>query len=188
MDFALGGGGSLGGVGVRVGASVGQSTATSRGDGGGGGDGRSGRSAPDEEGLGLLRQQLSAVQRIRIEHERKDATIAALRMEVSVTGRAGGLAGCCCVCSFVRSFASSGMYASWEKGRGQESRRYSSRGWVPGGGRRAGGGRKGQLRAKERMVGDQHACWLSWVLLNSVVLASCRGVCAVVCCGVVLIL
>lgn len=36
----------------------------------------------DEEGLGLLRQQLSAVQRIRIEHERKDATIAALRLEV----------------------------------------------------------------------------------------------------------
>ncbi|CAM9419672.1 unnamed protein product, partial [Ectocarpus sp. 6 AP-2014] len=37
----------------------------------------------DEEGLGLLRQQLSAVQRIRIEHERKDATIAALRLEAS---------------------------------------------------------------------------------------------------------
>lgn len=36
----------------------------------------------DEEGLGLLRQQLSAVQRIRMEHERKDATIAALRLEV----------------------------------------------------------------------------------------------------------
>lgn len=36
----------------------------------------------DEEGLGLLRQQLAAVQRIRMEHERKDATIAALRLEV----------------------------------------------------------------------------------------------------------
>lgn len=38
--------------------------------------------ASDEEGLGVLRQQLSAVQRIRIEHERKDAAIAALRLEV----------------------------------------------------------------------------------------------------------
>lgn len=36
----------------------------------------------DEEGLGLLRQQLSAVKRIRMEHERKDAAIAALRLEV----------------------------------------------------------------------------------------------------------
>ena len=36
----------------------------------------------DEEGLGLLRQQLSAVKRIRIEHERKDVAIAALRLEV----------------------------------------------------------------------------------------------------------
>ncbi|CAM9214290.1 unnamed protein product, partial [Phaeothamnion confervicola] len=33
----------------------------------------------DEEGLRALRQQLAAVQRIRIEHERKDAIIAALR-------------------------------------------------------------------------------------------------------------
>lgn len=38
--------------------------------------------ASDEEGLVILRQQLSAVQRIRIEHERKDAAIAALRLEV----------------------------------------------------------------------------------------------------------
>ncbi|CAM9947289.1 unnamed protein product, partial [Scytosiphon promiscuus] len=45
--------------------------------------GGSGLSRGDEEGLGLLRQQLSAVQRIRIEHERKDAAIAALRLEVS---------------------------------------------------------------------------------------------------------
>lgn len=36
----------------------------------------------DEEGLGLLRQQLLAVKRIRMEHERKDAAIAALRLEV----------------------------------------------------------------------------------------------------------
>lgn len=58
---------------------------------GGGGGGYAGReshtsggtlTASDEEGLGILRQQLSAVQRIRIEHERKDAAIAALRMEV----------------------------------------------------------------------------------------------------------
>lgn len=64
---ALGGGGG----GMR------RSVNASRGGGGwasGDGDG--------EEGLGLLRQQLSAVQRIRMEHERKDATIAALRLEV----------------------------------------------------------------------------------------------------------
>lgn len=36
----------------------------------------------DEEGLGLLRQQLLAVKRIRMEHERKDTTIVALRLEV----------------------------------------------------------------------------------------------------------
>lgn len=81
LDFALGGGG--GGLG-DVGA--GQSTSTSRG---GGGDRGSGMSVADEEGLGLLQQQLSAVQRIRIEHERKDAAIAALRLEVSV--KSGGL-------------------------------------------------------------------------------------------------
>lgn len=58
------------------------------GDGGGGYAGRESNTsggtltASDEEGLGILRQQLSAVQRIRIEHERKDAAIAALRMEV----------------------------------------------------------------------------------------------------------
>ena len=61
------------------------------GNGGGGGGGCAGResntsggtlTASDEEGLGILRQQLSAVQRIRIEHERKDAAIAALRLEV----------------------------------------------------------------------------------------------------------
>lgn len=44
-----------------------------------------GAASAGDEGLGLLRQQLSAVQRIRIEHERKDATIAALRLEVSGT-------------------------------------------------------------------------------------------------------
>lgn len=53
-------------------AAVSGGTAESWVSGGGGGD---------EEGLSLLRQQLSAVQRIRIEHERKDATIAALRLE-----------------------------------------------------------------------------------------------------------
>ena len=42
--------------------------------------------AAGEEGLRLLRQQLSAVQRIRVEHERKDATIAALRLEVRKRG------------------------------------------------------------------------------------------------------
>lgn len=61
------------------------------GNGGGGEGGCAGResntsggtlTASDEEGLGILRQQLSAVQRIRIEHERKDAAIAALRLEV----------------------------------------------------------------------------------------------------------
>lgn len=64
------------------------STATSRGGGGdGGGSGRS--AAADEEGLGLLRQQLSAVQRIRVEHERKDAAIAALRLEVRASAGGG---------------------------------------------------------------------------------------------------
>lgn len=55
------------------------------GDGGADGEGEGGgtkMSGGDEEGLGLLRQQLSAVHRIRIEHERKDAAIAALRLEV----------------------------------------------------------------------------------------------------------
>ena len=61
------------------------------GGNGGGGGGCAGResntsggtlTASDEEGLGVLRQQLSAVQRIRIEHERKDAAITALRLEV----------------------------------------------------------------------------------------------------------
>lgn len=76
LDFALGGGGG-------------------GGAGGTGGDGGSGRSAAaDEEGLGLLRQQLSAVQRIRVEHERKDAAIAALRLEVSERGWPRR-AGCC---------------------------------------------------------------------------------------------
>eukprot|EP00752_Nemacystus_decipiens_P007392 g6611.t1 len=77
LDFALGGSGGGGGGG-------GQSMATSHG-----GDEGSVRStaAADEEGLGLLRQQLSAVQRIRVEHERKDAAIAALRLEVSNLSR-----------------------------------------------------------------------------------------------------
>jgi hypothetical protein len=39
----------------------------------------------DEGGLALLRQQLSAVQRIRVEHDRKDALITALREEVFCT-------------------------------------------------------------------------------------------------------
>jgi hypothetical protein len=39
----------------------------------------------DEGGLALLRQQLSAVQRIRVEHDRKDALITALREEVCCT-------------------------------------------------------------------------------------------------------
>lgn len=53
----------------------------------------------NDEGLGLLRQQLSAVQRIRIEHERKDTAIAALRLEVGGwvggcgDGQADGLVG-----------------------------------------------------------------------------------------------
>lgn len=95
LDFALGGNSGSGSAGA--GGGVGQSTATSRG-GGDGGSGRSAAAAADEEGLGLLRQQLSAVQRIRVEHERKDATIAALRLEVSdlVRERAGSAAcGCC---------------------------------------------------------------------------------------------
>lgn len=57
----------------------------------------------DEEGLGLLKQQLSAVQRIRVEHERKESVIAGLRLEVR-RGRCGE--GCVCVvCVFTPSLA-----------------------------------------------------------------------------------
>lgn len=38
----------------------------------------------EDEGLSILRQQLSVVQHIRMEHERKDAIIATLRLEVSI--------------------------------------------------------------------------------------------------------
>lgn len=91
LDFVLGGG-SVGVSGSRGGGLRQSMTAMSAAGtadawigGGSGADGDGGSammSGGDEEGLGLLRQQLSAVQRIRIEHERKDAAIAALRLEV----------------------------------------------------------------------------------------------------------
>lgn len=70
-DVEAMGGGLFSALGV-VGTSAGRESNASGGTAAG----------SDEEGLGLLRQQLSAVQRIRVEHERKDATIAALRLEV----------------------------------------------------------------------------------------------------------
>ncbi|CAM9140621.1 unnamed protein product, partial [Pylaiella littoralis] len=92
LDFVLGGG-SVGVSGSRGGGLRQSMTAMSAAGtadawigGGSGADGDGGSammSGGDEEGLGLLRQQLSAVQRIRIEHERKDAAIAALRLEVA---------------------------------------------------------------------------------------------------------
>lgn len=83
LDLAYGGAASGDwGDGKRYGDDRNDRAFESMGLSGGTDMGGSGVSRGDEEGLGLLRQQLSAVQRIRIEHERKDATIAALRLEV----------------------------------------------------------------------------------------------------------